>query len=87
MTEEKKVVVIALPRKLFVTWLVTTILTWVLVLASFQYTNYVDRRSNRAWCGIVGLFNRTYQTAPPPSDAGKILAIEFARLTKEFECS
>jgi hypothetical protein len=88
VTEEKKpVVYIMVPKKLVYTWLSTTLLLFALVGASFQYTNWVDRKSNGLWCGIVNLFNDTYQKSPPPSTAGQILANEFIRLRKGFHCN
>ena len=56
------------------------------MLASFQYTNYVDRNSNQAWCGIIELFNDTYREAPPPSAAGKKLEAEFKVLGAKYKC-
>lgn len=40
-------------RKLFITWLTTNLILVILIVASFQYTNYVDRRSNAFWCKVV----------------------------------
>jgi hypothetical protein len=87
VTEAKKPVYIMVPRKLIVTWLSTTLLMFVLIAGSYQYTNYVDRKSNGLWCGIVNLFNDTYKKSPPPSTAGQILAQEFIRLRKGFHCN
>ena len=78
---------IMVPRNLIITWLTTTFILFVLVIASFQYTNYVDRRSNGLWCGIISLFDNTYQKSPPPTETGRILAGEFRRISSEFRCS
>lgn len=75
------------PRKLIITWIVSTIVLILLFLTSFQYANYVDRKSNRYWCGIIELFNDTYAQEPPTSQAGKVLSNEFLRLYGKFECS
>lgn len=85
--EDNKRVYIMVPRKLIITWIVSTIVLILLFLTSFQYANYVDRKSNRYWCGIIKLFNDTYEKEPPNTQAGKVLADEFLRLYGKFECS
>jgi hypothetical protein len=88
MSEERcKPTYIMVPRKLLVTWLVVTGLLFTGILASFQYTNYVDRRSNNDLCGLVNAFDDTYKATPPPSDTGKVLAREMIRLRDRFKCS
>jgi hypothetical protein len=82
----KEPVYIMVPRKLLVTWVITTLVLFIAVVASFQYTNYVDRRSNRAWCGTVELFTNTYKRTPPTTASGQILANEFVKLSQRFEC-
>jgi hypothetical protein len=57
-----------------------------MILASFQYTNFVDRRSNSYWCGIATLFDDTYKKVPPPTETGKILQEEFAKIKKGYHC-
>ena len=74
-------------RNLIITWLVSTVILLALVLVSFQYTNYVDTRSNKQWCGIVNLFNDTYKDSPPPPGRGQTLADEFIKLSKKFSCN
>lgn len=74
-----------IPRKLIRTWVVVTIVTWIGILGSYQYTNWVDRRSNGLWCGIVVLFDDTYKKSPPTPNR-QVLADEFARLRKGFHC-
>jgi hypothetical protein len=59
----------------------------IMLIASLQYTNWVDRRSNGAWCGIVVLFNDTYKQIPPPTETGKVLQKEFIRLDDKFKCT
>jgi hypothetical protein len=82
----KEPVYIMVPRKLAITCVMTTLVLFIGVVASFQYTNYVDRRSNRAWCGTVELFTNTYKRTPPTTPSGQILANEFVKLHKEFDC-
>lgn len=79
-------VVVVLPRKLVVAWAISWCIMFILVLLSFQYTNYVDRRSNAQWCGIVNTFNETYKKEPPSTQIGKILEAEFKTLQNFFRC-
>jgi hypothetical protein len=87
MRNKESIRVIVIPRKLFIAWIMTTVLLSVAIGFSFQYTNYVDRRSNGLWCGVIKLFDDTYKSTPPPSDTGKILAQEFARIRQGFKCT
>ena len=77
---------VMVPRKLIITWFSTTLILFIMILFSFQYANYVDRRSNGLWCGVVNLFDDTYKESPPTTDAGKSLAAEFDRIRKGFKC-
>lgn len=77
---------IMVPRKLIIAWFTTTLLLFGMFIGSFQYTNYVDRRSNGAWCGVVALFDDTYREEPPTTETGKRLAAEFPNLRKTFKC-
>jgi hypothetical protein len=89
MTEDEvkqKPVFILVPKRLLAAWITTTIVLFVGVLVSFQYANYVDRKSNQRWCGIVLLFNKAYKTTPPPTDIGKQIAARMAIIQKEFGC-
>lgn len=78
--------VVMVPKKALISLIAAWFVLFALVVASFQYTNYVDRRSNRAWCGIVLLFNETYEKSPPPTDIGRILEAEFRHLRTDFKC-
>jgi hypothetical protein len=93
MTEEEKEyrkidkpTYIMIPRKMVITWVTATITLFLLNMASFQYTNYVDRRSNGFWCGIVVLFDDTYKVTPPPTDVGIKLMTEFREMRNDFHC-
>ncbi len=66
--------------------IIAYLILFILVIASFQYTNYVERRSNRIWCGVVVLFDDTYKKSPPPTEVGKLLAPQFARMVDSFRC-
>lgn len=88
MTKEKlQPVFIMVPRKLIITWITINIVLFIGVIGSFQYTNYVDRSSNRLWCGMIVLFDDTYKKSPPPTPTGRILADEFRRLRSSFDCT
>lgn len=82
--EEHKYSIVS--KRLVYAWVFSTFVLVILQLASFQYTNYVDRRSNHRWCGIVNLFNGTYEDTPPTTPIGQKLANEFIRLQKGFSC-
>lgn len=86
MIPKKSPVYLMIPRKLIIAWLVSTVVLMVMIIASFQYANYVDRKSNSYWCGIVLLFTDTYKKKPPPTETGKILAHEFQNLRTGFGC-
>lgn len=58
----------------------------MLSIASFQYTNYVDRKNKQQWCETFGTFNIAYKVNPPTTDTGKALAREFARMYSDFGC-
>lgn len=73
------------PRKLIITWIVGTIVLFLGILASFQYANYIDRKSNQRWCGIVTAFTDSYkENPPPPTPLGKKIATEMFNLDKDW---
>lgn len=87
MSEKKQEpVYIMVPRKLLITYITTTLVLFIGIIANFQYTNYVDRRSNGFWCGIITLFDNTYDTNPPISATGATLAREFNSLNTKLKC-
>lgn len=77
---------VMVPRKLII--FATTIFASMLIMTilSIQWASYIDRRSNQRWCGIVNLFNDTYETTPPTNDIGRKLEIEFKHLETDFKC-
>jgi hypothetical protein len=88
MTEQKKQhKVVMLPRSLLIAWLISYVIIIIMFIVSMQYANYIDRKSNRAWCGIVLLFNETYEKNPPPTEIGKMLEAEFKHLRTDFRCT
>jgi hypothetical protein len=81
-----KEVHIVIKRKFIVAWIVSYVCMMVMAIASIQWANYIDKRSNQRWCGIVNLFNETYVESPPPTEIGQILQIEFIKLQRDFKC-
>lgn len=77
---------IMVPRKLIFTWIATSVCLAILSVAAIQWANFVDRRSNQRWCGIVTVMNETYKENPPPTEIEKILSVEFLLLRDEFNC-
>lgn len=75
-----------IPRKAVIAIVSAYVCLFIGVIVSFQYTNYVDRRSNHHWCGIIVLFDKTYKEKPPTTDTAKILAAEFKNLRKYYSC-
>lgn len=73
-----------IPRRVFVTVCICLVIG---IMASFQYANYVDRRSNQKWCDLVGLFNDTYVANPPTTDTGKKIAVKMRQIEDEFNCT
>lgn len=84
--EKLKPTYLMVPRKLVITWLSSTLAMVVLILALFQYINYVQRQSDQRWCGMVVMFDNNYKTSPPPSALGQNIAKEFTKLRSEFGC-
>lgn len=77
---------ILVPRKAVVALTIAWFVLFILVIGSYQYANFVDRRSNRHWCGIVTLFNESYKQEPPTTATGKVLEVEFRHLEEDFSC-
>jgi hypothetical protein len=74
------------PKKFMVAIIVAFVCLLVGNIAAIQWSNYVDRRSNQRWCGIVVMFDNTYSHTPPATEIGKRTAIEFKKLRSEFSC-
>ena len=83
---EQKVRVITVPHKLVYAWVVSLICMITVAGLAIQYANYVDRKSNQRWCGVVTLLDDAYTANPPQTPAGKELAWEMKKLKTEFRC-
>ncbi len=68
------------------TWFISTVIIIIAIIASFQYTNYVDRRSNTLLCGLVDKQNQVYVNEPPPSQTGKDMAIAISEVANSKAC-
>lgn len=66
----------AIPRKILTTFALVFVSLILAVGASMLYTDYVDRRSNQAWCDIIRGLHTRYQSLPKSSPPE---AHEFAR--------
>lgn len=73
-------------RRFVVAWLIVTLVLFLGILASFQYANWVDRKSNQQWCGIIDVFLDTYKTSPPPTEIGRLLETEFKNIREFYKC-
>lgn len=86
MSNKPVPVFMMVPRKLIIAWLVSFICLATMAISAIMWANYVDRRSNQRWCGIVVLYDDRIRTNPPTDDMGRKAALEFTRLRKEFSC-
>lgn len=75
-----------IPRKFVIAWFVTVTVPFLMILGSYQYANYVDRKSNEQWCEVIVLFNTAYKTNPPPTDLGKKIAKGMLDIQNKFHC-
>lgn len=55
-------------------------------VASIQYANYVDEKSNKQWCQVVLTLDDAYRQSPPQTEAGRKIAQEMARMRRDFDC-
>ncbi len=78
----------ALVRKAYVrTWFISTIVLIIAIIASFQYTNYVDRRSNTLLCDLARTQDAVYTDAPPSTQTGRKMAVAINRVANSKECN
>ncbi|MFY3742116.1 MAG: hypothetical protein HMLIMOIP_002580 [Candidatus Nitrosomirales archaeon] len=77
---------IMVPRKLIIAWITTFLVTMIGVTLSAQWANYVDRRSNQRWCGIITILDDANKSNPPKTEIQKKLATKFHEKRKEFRC-
>lgn len=93
MSDEKKLkpTYIMVPRKLIVAWIASSTVLFIMIVSSFQYTNYVDRKSNNLLCGIINLSYTSTKIKPPPStkeeqNLADAAIVEFDKLRKGYHC-
>lgn len=67
-------------------WFISFACMLIMTILSLQWANYIDKKSNQRWCGVVNLFNEAYKATPPPTDIGKKIAAEMLKLQKDFSC-
>lgn len=77
----------ALPKSFLKTALMCFIFFVIAIGASIGYTNYVDRKSNQAWCELINGLNTRYSNLPAnaPQEA-RDFAIKIAHLKAKLEC-
>lgn len=83
---KEKPTFIMVPRKLMIAWTASFIVMLIMTGSSIQWANYIDRRSNQRWCGLVSLFNQAYRDNPPTTILGKDIAIEMLNIQRDFSC-
>ena len=85
--KEHKPVYLVIKRRAIIAALTVFICMFIGVIGAFQYADYVDRRSNQRWCGIVSLFNENYAESPPSTTTGKKIAVAMLHLARDFDCT
>lgn len=75
------------PRRVLYALIVALVTAISVASISVYYANYVDRKSNQRWCGMVVALDNTYREKPPNSDLGRDLANEFRKLRHDFDCN
>lgn len=78
---------ILVPRKAVVAIVTIFVCLMAGTITSFQYANYVDRKSNGQWCELVVALNDSYVEIPPTTDLGKRIANALLDLNQEFKCT
>lgn len=93
MSENDSKVYLMVPRSLTVTFIATAICLFIGIVASFQYANYVDRKSSHELCGVVILSNDLYKALPPdPRLASNVVATinrlraAMLQLQEDYKC-
>ncbi len=87
MTKKDETVYLVVPKKAIITLCVVFVCLAVAIIASFQYSNYVDRRSNNLLCSLVELQDQVYTNEPPPSQTGKDMAVAINKVAHSKECN
>jgi len=84
-------------RWVFYSILTAALSSIVMGVVAIQYANYAIHQSQlqsnktiietqQQWCEIIITFDNGYRNTPPTTPTGKLLAEEFARLRREFQC-
>lgn len=81
-----KQTITVLSRELLYAAIVAGVSSLIMGIAAVQYADYVDRKSNQRWCGVVTTLDEVYRSAPPQTTSGQVLAHEMAILRREFRC-
>lgn len=74
------------PRKLVVTAVIAYLCLAIGFIASIQWANYVDRRSNQRLCGVITLSNEAYKSNPKPTPVGQKLGNAMEILSGQYDC-
>lgn len=84
---ESRRAIYATPRAFIVAWFVSFVVMIALTGAAMQYANYVDRKSNRAWCELITGLDERYQALPADaSPQAREFAAEVHQLRVELDC-
>lgn len=54
--------------------------------ATVVISDRTARESEQKWCRVLTVMTDSWKAAPPPSESGRRLAVEIARLRAEFGC-
>lgn len=84
-------------RWLIYSLLCATLSSIAMGVIAIQYANYAIRQSqaqsnrtiletSQKWCEIIITFDDGYRRTPPTTPTGQLLANEFARLRRDFQC-
>lgn len=84
---EPRRAIYATPRAFVVAWLVSFVVMLALTGAAMQYANYVDRKSNRAWCELITGLDERYRSLPgDASPQAREFAAEVHELRLHLDC-
>lgn len=84
--DEDRQVFVIVSKKLMLAWFITYATALLFIGLATLWANYIDKRSNQRWCGIVVMFDDTYKETPPTTPLGQNLATEFKILRQDFKC-
>jgi hypothetical protein len=78
--------VYAVNRTLVQTMLTVMIGMLIMTTLSIWYTNYVDERSNHAWCEIINSLHQRNAAIPKPDKDTLLFREQLTRLKNQYEC-